>query len=235
MFTRILVPTDFSEPSEAALDYARALAGTFGASLHLLHVFNAPCAAGAVSPEGFIAESPEVHASLFEDARSRLQRRVTATDRNQYGAKTEIVTGSSPESIVNYAKERGMDLIVMGTHGRSGLAHLLIGSVAEKVVRTAPCPVMTVRRAPATRMQVPDQVQQAGCSPGTRRLLRQAELLDPVAHLVAVDPEQLAACVWLPPARSSACTSSCRSTSSRFTPSAGSLNCVAATDARRAS
>ena len=167
MFTRILVPTDFSEPSEAALDYARALAGKFGASLHVLHVFDAPFAAGAVSPEGFIAESPEVHARLFEDAKNRLQRRVTATDRHRYGAKTEIVTGSSPESIVNYAKERGMDLIVMGTHGRSGLAQLLIGSVAEKVVRTAPCPVMTVRRAPATRIQVPEQVQHAWLQPGS--------------------------------------------------------------------
>ena len=145
MFTRILVPTDFSEPSEAALDYARVLAGKFGASLHLLHVFDAPLAAGAVSPEGFIAESPEVHARLFEDARTRLQRRITATDRNQYGAKTEIVTGSSPESIVNYARERGIDLIVMGTHGRTGIAHVLLGSVAERLVRTAPCPVLTVR------------------------------------------------------------------------------------------
>ena len=69
MFTRILVPTDFSEPSEAALDYARALAGKFGASLHVLHVFDAPFAAGAVSPEGFIAESPEVHARLFKTPR----------------------------------------------------------------------------------------------------------------------------------------------------------------------
>ncbi len=111
-----------------------------------------------MSPEGFIAESPELHARLFDDVKSRLQQRVTATDRDRYGAKTEIVTGASAESIVNYARERGMDLIVMGTHGRSGLAHLLIGSVSEKVVRTAPCPVMTVRRAPAARTPVPERL-----------------------------------------------------------------------------
>jgi universal stress protein A len=165
MFTCILVPTDFSEPSEAALEYARGLAGTFGASLLVLHVFDAPVMAGAMSPEGFIAESPEVLARLFEDARSRLQRRVTAADRHHYGAKTEIVTGASADCIVNYARDRGIDLIVMGTHGRSGLAHLLVGSVAEKVVRAAPCPVMTVHRAPATRIQVPEQLQKARLQP----------------------------------------------------------------------
>ena len=155
MITRILVPTDFGEPSEAALDYARVLAGTFGASLHVLHVLDTPFAAGAVSPEGFIADSPAAQARLFAEAHDRLQRRVTPSDRTRHSARTEIVTGTTAESIVNYARERGMDLIVMGTHGRSGLAHLLSGSVAQKVVRTAPCPVMTVRRAPAARIPVP--------------------------------------------------------------------------------
>jgi universal stress protein A len=152
MFTRILVPTDFSEASEAALDYARVMAGKFGASLHVLHVFDAPFAAGAVSAEVFIAESPAANAQLFEEASNRLQRRVTPADRTRYRATTEIITGASAESIVTYARERGVDLIVMGTHGRSGLSHLLMGSVSEKVVRTAPCPVMTVRRARAVRI-----------------------------------------------------------------------------------
>jgi universal stress protein A len=159
MFTRILVPTDFSEPSEAALDYARVMADTFGASLHVLHVFDAPFAAGAVSPEVFIVESPAAQAHLFEEASSRLQHRVTPADRTRYRATTEIVTGTSAESIVTYARDRGMDLIVMGTHGRRRLSHLLMGSVAEKVVRTAPCPVMTVRRAPVARIPVPQQLQ----------------------------------------------------------------------------
>ena len=161
MFTRILVPTDFSEPSEAALDYARVMADTFGASLHVLHVFDAPFAAGAVSPEVFIADSPAAQAHLFEEASSRLQHRVTPADRTRYRATAEIVTGTSAESIVTYARKRGMDLIVMGTHGRTGLDHLLMGSVSEKVVRTAPCPVMTVRRAPAVRIPVPTPLQTA--------------------------------------------------------------------------
>jgi universal stress protein A len=166
MFTRILVPTDFSEPSEAALDYARMVADTFGASLHVLHVFDAPFAAGAVSPELFIAESPAAQAQLFEEASSRLQHRVTPADRTRYRATTEIVTGTSAESIVTYARDRGMDLIVMGTHGRSGLSHLLMGSVSEKVVRTAPCPVMTVRRARTARIPVPAPLRTAWAQTG---------------------------------------------------------------------
>jgi nucleotide-binding universal stress UspA family protein len=155
MFTRILVPTDFSEPSEAALDYAREMADKFGASLHVLYVFDAPFTAGPVSPEVFIADSPAAQAQLFEQARARLQHRVRPSDRVRYRATTEIVTGTSAESIVTYSRERGIDLIVMGTHGRSGLSHLLMGSVSEKVLRTAPCPVMTVRRARAVRIPLP--------------------------------------------------------------------------------
>ncbi len=95
MFTRILVPTDFSEPSEAALDYARVLAGKFGASLHVLHVFDAPFAAGAVSPEGFIAESPDgageaVRRRQESTAAPGLAGRSTPVR----ATKTEIVTGT---------------------------------------------------------------------------------------------------------------------------------------------
>jgi universal stress protein A len=158
MFSRILVPTDFSEPSDAALAYARVLAGKFGASLHVLHVFESPFVAAAVSPEVLIDDSPAVQARLLEEAKSRLQHRVTATDRTDHAATTEIVGGHSARTIVDYATDRKKDLIVMGTHGRSGVAHLLMGSVAEKVVRTAPCPVLTVRRAPAADVRVPDDL-----------------------------------------------------------------------------
>jgi nucleotide-binding universal stress UspA family protein len=166
MFARILVPTDFSQPSDAALAYARALAARFGASLHVLHVFESPFTAGAVSPEVFVDDSPAVQAALFDEAKNRLQHRVTARDREHHAATTEIVAGRSAPAIVNYAAERKMDLIVMGTHGRSGIAHLLMGSVAEKVVRTAPCPVMTVRRAPAAGGQVPEPLMM-GCADAT--------------------------------------------------------------------
>ena len=145
MFNHILVPTDFSGASDAALEFARELAARFGSTLHLLHVVEAPFVTGPLGVEVFSEETPEVGARLFEDARMRLRRRVGAAD-DRVRIKTEIVAGTSAPAILGYARVRGMDLIVMGTHGRSGLAHLLMGSVAECVVRDAPCPVLTVRR-----------------------------------------------------------------------------------------
>jgi nucleotide-binding universal stress UspA family protein len=148
MFTRILVPTDFNAPSDAALEYAKVLAGQFGASLHVLHVVGELFATAPAGSEVYIADSPDFVTRVFEDAKVRLSHRVTAIERVRYRATTEIVTGATARSIVNYASERGMDLIVMGTHGRSGLDHLLMGSVAERVIRHAACPVMTVRHYP---------------------------------------------------------------------------------------
>jgi nucleotide-binding universal stress UspA family protein len=154
MFTRILVPTDFSAPSDAALEYAKVLAAQFGASLHILHVVDEFFTAPPVSAEAYIAESPDLVAGIFEDAKARLSHRIAANERARYRATTEIVTGPCARSIVNYATGRGMDLIVMGTHGRSGLDHLLTGSVAERVIRRAPCPVMTVRNYPVDDVRV---------------------------------------------------------------------------------
>ena len=148
MFTNILVPTDFSGPSDAALEYARVLAAKFGATLHLLHVLEMSFVAGPlVGP--FIDERPAVQARLFEDASIRLEHRAR-TANAEFPVRSEIVGGTGARAIVDYARERGMDLIVMGTHGRTGMAHLLMGSVAERVVRSASCPVLTVRDAPAT-------------------------------------------------------------------------------------
>jgi nucleotide-binding universal stress UspA family protein len=149
MFTRILVPTDFSEPSDAALDFARALAGKFGATLHLLHVIEPDYqTAGAFTVEAGIGASQGPYQQMLADARARFAHRVTPADRTRYGATTEVIYGKSAETIVDFAGGQNIDLIVMGTHGRTGLAHLLMGSVAEHVVRTAPCPVLTVRQAP---------------------------------------------------------------------------------------
>lgn len=157
MFTRILVPTDFSEPSDAALQYARMLAREFGASLHLLHVFQPPLhLASVVSTEVYLADAFAIQAELMEQAKNRLAERVTTGDRERYGASAEIVTGQTASTIVKYATERHMDLIVMGTHGRGGMSHVLLGSVAERVVRTAPCPVLTVRQRPMPSVEVPE-------------------------------------------------------------------------------
>jgi universal stress protein A len=158
--TRILVPTDFSDTSDAALSYARTLADSLGASLHLVHVFDDPYGDALVA---------EMNASVYESmratemtqARRRLLRRLPPADRKQFQASTAIVTGAPAEAIVDYAADRGMDLIVMGTHGRSGFAHLLLGSVAEQVVRTAKCPVLTVRSAKVDRDRVADKATTA--------------------------------------------------------------------------
>ena len=154
MITRILVPTDFSEPSEAALAYARTLARQFGATFHLLHVVEAPFVTGPFSSEMYIHESPGVQAELIQDAKLRLARRLLPSDKALYSATKEVIVGLAAKTIVQYAAEQNFDLIVMGTHGRTGLAHLLMGSVAEHVVRAAPCPVLTTRGTGKERIPI---------------------------------------------------------------------------------
>ena len=141
----VLVPMDFSATSDAALDYARMLAEGFGASLHLLHVAEDPLVNEAMVPEAYISEIPDTRSAILEDARARLADRLTEHDRVVLRATSEIVFWHGATTIVDHARARHASLIVMGTHGRTGLAHILIGSVAERVVQTAPCPVLTVR------------------------------------------------------------------------------------------
>src|SRR5262249_23649449 len=141
----VVVATDFSEPSNAALNYGRELARTFGASLRVVHVIENVFAT-AVGVEGYFANLPELQNEIEEAARKQLAAAITDDDRRELNAEPVLLTSSTPAlSIVSYAKESAADLLVMGTHGRGGLAHALLGSVAERVVRTAPCPVLTVR------------------------------------------------------------------------------------------
>lgn len=142
--TRILVPTDFSATADAALDYAWVLAERFGASLQLLHVLDDPFVADGMAAEAYISEAPALRTAMLDDARERLRHRAAPGDGRQ-AIETEVLFGHGARTIAEYAAERGVDLIVMGTHGRTGFAHLLLGSVAERLVRTAPCPVLTVR------------------------------------------------------------------------------------------
>ena len=143
-FRRILVPTDFSTPSDAALDCARRLAAGLGASVHLLHVLP-DVSSGEIASELFVTEPPEARSMRLMDARDRLKHRITADDRATLRATSEVILGSPAQIIVDYAADNQFDLIVMGTHGRTGMAHLLVGSVAERVVRTAGCPVFTTQ------------------------------------------------------------------------------------------
>jgi nucleotide-binding universal stress UspA family protein len=150
MLKNVLVPTDFGEASEAALSYGRALARTFGANLHLLHVMdNVFLRPIAVDP-----------VTLRLAAHKRLHDRLNEADRESLRARAVLEVSDEPaKEIVDYAKSANIDLIVMGTHGRRGAAHLLMGSVAERVVRTAPCPVLTVRH-PEREFVVADHDQQ---------------------------------------------------------------------------
>jgi nucleotide-binding universal stress UspA family protein len=144
MFTRILVPTDFSDPSDAALEYARTLAARFGASLHLFHVVEDQFVTGPFGAEMYVPHPTGTLSYLMAEAQAYMTRRISAEDRTALRATTEIIVGTAARTIVDYASDNGYDLIVMGTHGRTGLAHLLTGSVAEQVIRRAACPVLTM-------------------------------------------------------------------------------------------
>jgi nucleotide-binding universal stress UspA family protein len=153
----ILVATDFGEASEAALAYGRALARNFGARLHVMHVVgNTLAFAGA---EGYAYDAGELQGEMEESARKTLAALIRDDDRRELKAETVLrVSGTPALAIVSYARDANVDLIVMGTHGRGGMAHVLMGSVAEKVVRTAPCPVLTVRH-PEHEFVLPDALQ----------------------------------------------------------------------------
>ena len=140
---KILVPTDFSPRSDAALDYAAALATALNAAVHLVHVVEEPFAGGEW--EMYVRDPQEIRDQLDADARSRLATTAGRLDPRAVPVSTGIRHGSAFDGILYEAKAIGADLIVMGTHGRSGLSHLMLGSVAERVIRGAHCPVLTVR------------------------------------------------------------------------------------------
>jgi nucleotide-binding universal stress UspA family protein len=141
----VLVATDFGPASDAALAYGRDLARTFGATLHLLHVVDDVLAREAIV-SGAPMDLDDAQSDIEADARRALDRLLTEEDRRVLRGQTICLTSSRPASIiVSYAQDAGIDLLVIGTHGRSPVAHFLVGSVAERIVRTAPCPVLTVR------------------------------------------------------------------------------------------
>ena len=141
---RILVPTDFSKHSHNALTYAVAFADKFGAELFLLHVVQdlALFIPEAVSVAPPVAPPVE---QMTAAAREALGRVVSENGLDRQKVHCEVREGTPFYEIIQYAKEAGIDLIIMGTHGHTGLAHVLLGSTTEKVVRKSPCPVLTVR------------------------------------------------------------------------------------------
>jgi len=143
---RILVATDFGPAAEAALTYGRALARNFGATLTVMHV-----------AENFFLRPTVANPHALKAAMARrLEERLTSDDRSALHARAVLETSDQPaDEITRYAKQAEIDLIVLGTHGRDGWAHLLVGSVAERVVRTASCPVLTVKH-PEHEFVLPD-------------------------------------------------------------------------------
>lgn len=136
----ILVPTDLSEGADHALDYACELARTLGAKVHVLNVIGIPVLG---VPELGMALTSTMIDTMIADNQSALEKLAA-----QKGCDGEVVlkTGDARDVILQTAKDLGADLIVMGTHGRRGFTRALLGSVTETVVRSAPCPVLTVRR-----------------------------------------------------------------------------------------
>jgi nucleotide-binding universal stress UspA family protein len=141
---KILVPTDFSAPSEEALRYAAGLPLAERPELTILHVYQLPA---YFFPDGsVIMSSPDMVTQLMTQIERSLARAADlARTAGATNPKTQSVTGLAHAEIVKMACEGGFDLVVMGTHGHTGLAHVLLGSVAEKVLRKAHCPVLTVR------------------------------------------------------------------------------------------
>lgn len=140
---RICCCVDFSDASRAALETAADLARRFGATLTLFHAYPVP---GYTFPDGSFVASSKMLDELAEQARRHLDEwRAMAVSLGMPGVEAVTAVGEPAHEIVTWATEKGVDLVVVGTHGRTGLTHALMGSVAERVVRRAPCPVLTVR------------------------------------------------------------------------------------------
>lgn len=139
----ILVATDFGEPSAVAMAYGRDLARSYNATLHVLHVVEDVMM--RYSPEvGFAI--PDLQKDLEKAAHRDLDAAITDDDRKTLKVVPVVQTSFNvPAGITEYAKANAIDLIIVGTHGRGAVKQLLLGSAAERVVRTAPCPVLAVR------------------------------------------------------------------------------------------
>lgn len=146
-FHKILLPTDFSEGARAATRIAADLSRRFEAPLTLAYVFERSV---YPLPDEYVLFTAEQLEYLFAEFNQRLaSARRDAVEAGATRVTSQLLQGWAPAEITQFAKDGGYDLIVMGTHGRTGLRHLMLGSVAERVVRMAHCPVLTVR-APKT-------------------------------------------------------------------------------------
>jgi nucleotide-binding universal stress UspA family protein len=139
--THVLVPTDFSEESLAAKDYATMIADAFGATLHVLHVIPDPLTMGWASDA---AHLPQLLEQTERTVREQLDRQLTPEQHKHLKAQVEARTGPPVATIVDYAERHGIDLIVMGTRGRGALERIWVGSVTQGVLQRARCPVVAI-------------------------------------------------------------------------------------------
>lgn len=140
----VLAATDFSDASAVALNYARELSRSYQATLHVVHIVDD--LRWRYSLDMTPALMVGVQESLEDAANEQMTSLVTAEDLTQLHARRHVATAmSAADAIVHYAEREHIDIVVIGTHGRSGLSRVLMGSVAERVVRMAPCPMLTVR------------------------------------------------------------------------------------------
>jgi nucleotide-binding universal stress UspA family protein len=141
---RILAPTDFSAHSDTAVRFACQLAERLGSALYLLHVLSEILPTG---PDPLLM--PVMPPQFYKENEDRAKQTLACLPRPNWGkpvgVHTAIRWGGPVESIVSYALDQTIDMIVISTHGRTGLSHVLLGSVAERIVREAPCPVLTIR------------------------------------------------------------------------------------------
>ena len=148
LLNNILVATDFGPAADAALIYGRALAQTFRARLHVVHAVE----------NSFLRAKPADPYMHNEAVLRRLHELLTPDDRTTLKAHVVLETSdNAADAITAYAKSANIDLIVLGTNGRGAVAQMLVGSVAERVVRIAPCPVLTVRH-PEREFVLPDAI-----------------------------------------------------------------------------
>lgn len=139
---RILFATDFSETSTYAATHALLLARTFSAELHVLHVLETEI---PIMMDGVTFLPTNYFDEIEKQSADRLESVIASEDRDKLSVTLVMRRGAPFPEIVRYASDQKMDLIVLGTHGRGALAHVFLGNVAEKVVRKAPCPVLTIR------------------------------------------------------------------------------------------
>jgi nucleotide-binding universal stress UspA family protein len=142
MFKKVLCAIDFSEFTNQIITYASEIAKRFDSELHLIHVI--PNLNYFTPYESFL--TPENLVAIERNIEGEVERDFDKiTKKLEMPVKRVVKTGVTFVEIIDYIKTEGIDLVVMGTHGKSGIEHILIGSVAEKVVRKSPCPVLTIR------------------------------------------------------------------------------------------